>query len=138
MASWVLGDKGLYVFGLLPIQTCFSLNFEPRSQTVSSASHGHIYPQANAFTLQGSVNACSITQSCPTLCDLMECSPPGSSIHGISPGKNTGVGWPFPSPGDLPNPAVEPGFPALVGAFFTTEPPGKPSVNAVLFIYLFS
>ena len=31
-------------------------------------------------------------QSCPTLCDPMDCSPPGSSIHGDSPGKNTGVG----------------------------------------------
>ena len=31
-------------------------------------------------------------QSCPTLCDLMDCSPPRSSVHGDSPGKNTGVG----------------------------------------------
>ena len=35
---------------------------------------------------------CLITQSCPTLCDPMDCSPPGSSVHGDSPGKNTGVG----------------------------------------------
>ena len=33
---------------------------------------------------------------------------------------------PFPSPGDLPNPGIEPGCPALAGGFFTTEPPGKP------------
>ena len=32
------------------------------------------------------------TQSCPTLGDSMDCSPPGSSVHGDSPGKNTGVG----------------------------------------------
>ena len=31
-------------------------------------------------------------QSCPTLCDPMDYSPPGSSVHGDSPGKNTGVG----------------------------------------------
>ena len=33
-------------------------------------------------------------QLCPTLCDLMDCSPPGSSVHGIldTPGKNSGVG----------------------------------------------
>ena len=30
-------------------------------------------------------------QSCLTLCSPMDCSPPGSSVHGISPGKNTGV-----------------------------------------------
>ena len=30
-------------------------------------------------------------QSCPTLCDPMDCSPPGFSVHGDSPGKNTGA-----------------------------------------------
>ena len=34
-----------------------------------------------------------VTQLCLTLCDPMDCSPPGSSVHGDSPGKNTGVGW---------------------------------------------
>ena len=43
------------------------------------------------------------------------------------PGKNTGAGLPFPSPGDLPDPGLEPESPALAGRFFTTEPPGKPS-----------
>ena len=35
---------------------------------------------------------CLVTQSCPTLWDPTNCSPPGSSVHGDSPGKNTGVG----------------------------------------------
>ena len=35
-------------------------------------------------------------------------------------------GLPFPPPGDLPNPGMEPASPALAGGFFTTEPPGKP------------
>ena len=34
----------------------------------------------------------SAAQSCPTLCYPVDCSPPGSSVHGDSPGKNTGVG----------------------------------------------
>ena len=35
-------------------------------------------------------------------------------------------GWPFPSPGDLPEPGVELASPALAGGFFTTDsPPGK-------------
>ena len=34
-------------------------------------------------------------------------------------------GLPFPSPGDLCDPGIEPP-PALAGAFFTTKPPGKP------------
>ena len=35
-------------------------------------------------------------------------------------------GLPFPSPGDLPDPGIEPASPALAGRFLTTEPPGKP------------
>ena len=37
-------------------------------------------------------------------------------------------GFPFPSPGDLPDPGIEPASlvsPALAGGFFTTAPPGK-------------
>ena len=37
-------------------------------------------------------------------------------------------GLPFPSPGDLPDPGIEPVSPALAGRFFTAEPPGKPPV----------
>ena len=40
-------------------------------------------------------------------------------------------GLPFPSPGDFPDPGIEPKSlisPALAGRFFTTEPPGKPSI----------
>ena len=40
---------------------------------------------------------------------------------------NTGVGMPFPSPGDLPYPGIKPTSPALAGGFFTTESPGKPT-----------
>ena len=36
---------------------------------------------------------CLVAQSGPTLCDPMDCSPPGSSVHADSPGKDTGVGW---------------------------------------------
>ena len=35
---------------------------------------------------------CLVAWSCPTLCNPMDCSPPGSSVHGDSQGKNTGVG----------------------------------------------
>ena len=34
-------------------------------------------------------------------------------------------GLPFPSPGDLPNPGIEPGFPTLEADALTSEPPGK-------------
>ena len=41
-------------------------------------------------------------------------------------------GWPFPSPGDLPYPGIEPMSPALAGGCFTTEPPGKPFGNLLI------
>ena len=38
------------------------------------------------------LDICLVTQSCLTLCNPMDCSPPGSSVHGDSPDKNIGVG----------------------------------------------
>ena len=61
----------------------------------------------------------------------------GSSAHGDSPGKNTGVGLPFPPPGDLPDPGVRPVSPALANGFFTAEPLGKPSKGLPLTNLLF-
>ena len=46
--------------------------------------------------------ACSVTQSCLTLCNPIDCSPPGSSVHGIFPGKDTGVGCHFLLQGIFP------------------------------------
>ena len=103
-----------------------------------------------------------VAQSCLTLSDPMDCSPPGSSVHGIFQAR--GLEWgaiafsglsrvqlfatlwtvacqspvsvrfpsqeywskfPFPTPGDLPDPGIEPESPALAGRFFTTKPLGK-------------
>ena len=50
----------------------------------------------------------SVAQSFPVMCDPTHCSPPGSSVHGDFPGKNTGVGCPallqgiFPTQGSNP------------------------------------
>ena len=45
-----------------------------------------------------------VSQSCPALCDPMDCSRPGSSVHGISPRQEYWSGMPCPPPEDLPNP----------------------------------
>ena len=58
----------------------------------------------------------------------MGCRPPDSSVFMGFPGQEYWSGLPFPSPGDLPNPGIEPMSPAVADRFFTTEPPGKPSV----------
>ena len=64
-------------------------------------------------------------KSCPTLCDPVDCSLPGFSVHGILRARYWS-GLPFPSPGDFPNPGIEPGSPALEADALTSEPPGKP------------
>ena len=52
-----------------------------------------------------------ISQSYPNLCNHMDCSPPGSSVHGDSPGKNTGVGCYVLLQGIFPTQGFNPGLP---------------------------
>ena len=54
---------------------------------------------------------CSVTQLCPTLCSPMDCSPPGSSVHGDSLSKNTGVSCLFLLQGIFLIQGSNPGFP---------------------------
>ena len=65
-----------------------------------------------------------VTQSCPcpTLCDPMGCSPPGSSVPSR---QEYWSGLPFPSPEVLPDPGIELGSPALQQHFLLTELPGN-------------
>ena len=51
-----------------------------------------------------------VTQLCLTLCDPMDCSPPGFSVHGDSPGKNTGAGSHALLQGIFPTQALNPGL----------------------------
>ena len=67
---------------------------------------------------------CLVIQLCPTLCDPVNCSPPGSSVHGDSPGKNTGEGSLSLLQGIFPTQGSNPGL-CVAGRFFTPEPPGK-------------
>ena len=87
---------------------------------------GHFWkyslPQTHIF----SVYAKSL-QSCLTLCDPRDCSPTVFSVHGILQARIL-CGLPFPSPGDIPNPGIEPTSlmsPALAGRFFTLVLRGK-------------
>ena len=64
---------------------------------------------------------CSKPQSCLALCQPMDCSPPGSSVYGISQARILEC-IAFPFPGDLPYPGIKPASlvsPALAGEFFT-------------------
>ena len=70
-----------------------------------------------------------VTQSCLTLCDPMGCSLPGFSVHGIFQAMSWS-GLPFPSPGDLPNPGIEAGSPALWTDALPSEPPEQYQAQA--------
>ena len=54
-------------------------------------------------------------------CNPMDCSLPGFSVHGILPARILE----FPSPGDLPDPGIEPSSPALQADSLPTELQGK-------------
>ena len=67
---------------------------------------------------------CAVCLS-PALCDPLDCSPLGSSVHGIFQAEI--LEWvAMPPPEDLPNPGIEPVSPALQADFLPTETPEKP------------
>ena len=57
------------------------------------------------------MSLCLVAQSCLTLFDPVDCSPPGSSVHGDSPGKNTRVGSHALLQGNFPTQGLNPGLP---------------------------
>ena len=85
-------------------------------QTLSLGSYRQILYHLNH---QGSAKVL-IAESCPTLCNPLNCSPPGSSVHGILQAGEcwSGEQMPFPSPGDLPDPDLT-WVSCIVGRFFT-------------------
>ena len=76
-------------------------------------------------------STCLVVQCCPTLSDTMDSSPPGTSVHGDSPGKEYWSGLPCPLPGDLPNPGIESRSPALQANSLLSEPPVMPKNTGV-------
>ena len=67
-------------------------------------------------------SCCLVAKLCPTHCDPMDCQAPLSLGF---PRQEYWSGLPFPFPGDLPDPGIEPGSPALEADALTSEPPGK-------------
>ena len=72
-----------------------------------------------------SESASEVAQSCLTLCD------PWTVAHQAPPSRGFSrqeywSGLPFPSPGDLPDPGIEPRFPRLQADALISAPPGKP------------
>ena len=71
---------------------------------------------------------CLVTQLCPTVCDPMDCSLPGSSVHGDSPGKNTGVGCHALLQGIFPIQRSNPGLPHCRQILYCLSHQGSPRI----------
>ena len=65
-----------------------------------------------------------VIQSCPTLCNPIDYSTPGSSVHGLLQARILEWVACLP-PGDLPNPGIKPRSPSLKADTLPSEPPGK-------------
>ena len=88
------------------------------------------------FPSASSDTSVKVAQLFLTLCDPMDCSLPGSPCPWNFPGKNTGSGLPFPSPGRLPNPGIKPRSPTLQEDSLPSEPPGKPKLHKSALLFM--
>ena len=89
-----------------------------------------------------------VAQSCPTLNDPMDCSPPGSSVHGIFQvplsmeisrqecWRREWVAFPFSR--GFPDPGIKPGSPALQADSLLSEPPGKPMFGVLALYHIYN
>ena len=78
--------------------------------------------------------SCSVVPSCPTLCDPVACSPPGSSVHGVLQARTLEWAAVFPLQGNFPTgdwTRISCVF-CITGGFSAAEPAGKPHTYTVL------
>ena len=96
---------------------------DPISHWASLSIHTHKHTHTHTHT-----HLCLVTQLCPTLCDPMDCSPPGSFVQGDSPGKNTGVGCHALLRGILQTQGSNPGLPHCRCILYRLSHKGSPRV----------
>ena len=71
---------------------------------------------------------CLSAQSCLTICNPMDCSPPGSSVYGDSPGKSTGVGYHTLLQGIFPTQWPNSGLPRYRQILYPLSHQGSPRI----------
>ena len=112
-----------------PQISCPNITLLMRSLTSSwvrrlSCPHDYSGASSSLWTFCWSISlcvcvcVCSVTQSCPTRCDSMDCSMPGSSVHAILQARI--LEW-LPCPPPTWTKPITILFPALAGKFFTTS-----------------
>ena len=87
------------------------------------------------YKKRSSKNVCSVAQSCPVVCNPMDCRPPGSSVHGDSPGKNNGVGCHALLQGIFLTQGLNPGFQYCEWILYHLSHQGSPYMIMVLIVF---
>ena len=96
-----------------------------------------IYTQVTTNKIKAKIPPvlCLVTQSCPTLCNPMDCSPPGSSVHGDSPGRNTGVGDHALLQGIFPTQGSDPRLPHCRWILYQLSYWGSPQIPPIQVLF---
>ena len=116
------------------VHLCVYIYIYPHTHT-NTHTHTHTHTYICIFFREMStcmlcVCVCLIAQSCLTLCNPMDCSLPGFSVHGDSPGKNTEVGGlPCPPPMDFLNQGLNQGLPHCRWILYHLRHQGSPYVS---------
>ena len=84
------------------------------------------------FNLKKGMWCSVLSQSHPNLCNPMDYSPPGSSLHGDSSGKNTGAGCHALLQGIFPTQGLNPGFPPCRQILYHLNHQGSPRILALI------
>ena len=100
------------------------------NQTCADPS-AHTQGPSRSSTLCFSHGCCLVAQLCPTLCDPMNCSPPGSAVHGDPPGENTGVGYHPLFQGIFPTQGSHSGLPHCRRILYRLSHQGSPTLPTV-------
>ena len=100
------------------------------SSPPNHASYICIMPRSNLPIIRNTCVLCLVAQLCSTLCNSMDCSPPGSSVHGNLQTRMLGWVTMPPSRGSS-QPRDQTQVPTLQAYSLPTEPPGKPKNTGV-------
>ena len=95
---------------------------------VSEGSTAPGAPRGEGMRWRDEAVLCLVTQSCLTFCDPMGCSQPGSSVHGDSLGKNTGVGCLALCQGIFLTQGSNPGVPRCRQILYCISYQGSPKI----------
>ena len=106
----------------------WGIGFSLWPKLIQTGKSWYLWYLSFTYKVNGLVTLCCSHSVVSDSCDPRDCSPPGSYVHGIFPGKNTEVGCHLLLQGTFPTQGLNqsPVSPALEGRFSTIEPPRKP------------